>query len=100
TFPQAKLSIHSLPAELSHAPTVLIWRKGARSPKISAFLEVLTAARRTREKSSGRRLSNRLIISAHFQMWLQHAVDRMKPFSHARLGNRALDHDHNLRLVG
>jgi DNA-binding transcriptional LysR family regulator len=51
TFPQAKLSIHSLPAELSHAPTVLIWRKGARSPKISAFLEVLTAGRRARKKS-------------------------------------------------
>ena len=42
TFPQAKLSIHPLPAELSHAPTVLTWRKGARSPKISALLEVLT----------------------------------------------------------
>jgi DNA-binding transcriptional LysR family regulator len=42
TFPQAKyLSTHALPAELNHAPTVLIWRKGGRSPKISALLEVL-----------------------------------------------------------
>jgi DNA-binding transcriptional LysR family regulator len=45
TFPQAKLSIHPLPAEFSHAPTVLTWRKGARSPKISALLEVLTEGR-------------------------------------------------------
>ena len=42
TFPQAKyLSLHALPAELGHAPTVLIWRKGARSAKISALLEIL-----------------------------------------------------------
>jgi DNA-binding transcriptional LysR family regulator len=44
TFPQAKfLSIHSLPPDLNHAPTVLIWRKGAHSPKISALIDVLTA---------------------------------------------------------
>lgn len=43
TFPQAKyLSVHPLPRDLSHAPTVLIWRKGARSPTISALVEVLT----------------------------------------------------------
>jgi DNA-binding transcriptional LysR family regulator len=42
SFPQAKfLSVHPLPAELSRAPTVLIWRKGARSSKISALLDVL-----------------------------------------------------------
>jgi DNA-binding transcriptional LysR family regulator len=41
SFPQAKLSIHPLPAELNHAPTVLVWRKGSQSPKISALLEVL-----------------------------------------------------------
>jgi DNA-binding transcriptional LysR family regulator len=41
TFPQSKyLSIHSLP-ELGHVPTVLIWRKGARSPKVTALLDVL-----------------------------------------------------------
>lgn len=42
TFPNAKyLSVHSLPAGLNRAPTVLIWRKGARSPKIDALMEVL-----------------------------------------------------------
>jgi DNA-binding transcriptional LysR family regulator len=42
TFPDAKyLSTHPLPAEVNHAPTVLIWRKGARSPKIDALVEVL-----------------------------------------------------------
>ena len=42
TFPLAKyLSFHPLPSELNHAPTVLVWRKGARSPKISALLDVL-----------------------------------------------------------
>jgi DNA-binding transcriptional LysR family regulator len=42
TFPDARyLSTHPLPAELNHAPTVLIWRKGARSPKIDALVEML-----------------------------------------------------------
>lgn len=42
TFPQRNfLSAHPLPAELRRAPTVLIWRKGARSPKIFALIEVL-----------------------------------------------------------
>jgi DNA-binding transcriptional LysR family regulator len=41
SFAQAKLSIHSLPPELNHAPTVLVWRKGARSPKVRALLDVL-----------------------------------------------------------
>jgi len=42
SFPGTKfLSVHALPAELSRAPTVLIWRKGARSSKISALLDVL-----------------------------------------------------------
>jgi DNA-binding transcriptional LysR family regulator len=42
-FPNAKyLSVHALPAGLNRAPTVLIWRKGARSPKIDALIEVLT----------------------------------------------------------
>lgn len=45
TFPHANLlSTHALTADLNHAPTVLIWRKGARSPNISALIEVLTAS--------------------------------------------------------
>jgi len=44
TFPDRKLlSVHPLPKNLSIAPTVLIWRKGAQSPKVSALLEVLKA---------------------------------------------------------
>jgi DNA-binding transcriptional LysR family regulator len=42
TFPNEKyVSVHALPAGLNHAPTVLIWRKGAHSPKIDALMEVL-----------------------------------------------------------
>jgi DNA-binding transcriptional LysR family regulator len=54
TFPQKSfLSLHSLPRELNHAPTVLAWRKGARSPKISALIEVLGAKNgRPRRKKS------------------------------------------------
>src|SRR5262249_52801583 len=44
TFPDRKLlSVHALPKDLSMAPTVLIWRKGTQSPKVSALLEVLKA---------------------------------------------------------
>jgi len=44
TFPQRMfLSVHPLPAAQSKAPTVLIWRKGARSPKVAALQEVLAA---------------------------------------------------------
>jgi DNA-binding transcriptional LysR family regulator len=43
TFPDAALlSVHPLPPEIARAQTLLIWRKGARSPKINALLEVLT----------------------------------------------------------
>ena len=54
TFPQKSfLSLHPLPRELNHAPTVLAWRKGARSPKISALIEVLGAKNgRPRRKKS------------------------------------------------
>jgi DNA-binding transcriptional LysR family regulator len=55
TFPPKLLSIHSLPAELSHAPTVLIWRKGSLSPKISALIEVLSAGPGTGTRSSQRK---------------------------------------------
>lgn len=45
TFPDRNLlSVHPLPKSLSVASTVLIWRKGAQSPKVSALLDVLKAA--------------------------------------------------------
>ena len=44
TFPDVKLlSIHRVAPQFSRAPTVLIRRKGAVSPKVSALIEVLTA---------------------------------------------------------
>ena len=55
TFPAKLLSIHSLPAELNHAPTVLIWRKGGLSPKISALIEVLSGGSGTRSRQRKRR---------------------------------------------
>jgi DNA-binding transcriptional LysR family regulator len=43
TFPDVKLlSIHRVAPQFSRAPTVLIRRKGAVSPKVSALIEVLT----------------------------------------------------------
>jgi len=54
TFPQKNyLSLHPLPRDLNHVPTVLAWRKGAQSPKISALIEVLgaKASRKTENKT-------------------------------------------------
>jgi DNA-binding transcriptional LysR family regulator len=56
SFPQAKyLSVHPLPRELSHAPTVLIWRKGGRSPTISALVDVLIGGKTARVNSPRRK---------------------------------------------
>lgn len=42
TFPERKrLSIHPLPQGLNKAVTWLVWRKGARSPKLNALVEIL-----------------------------------------------------------
>jgi DNA-binding transcriptional LysR family regulator len=42
TFPDAKLlSVHPLPPDLDREQTLLIWRKGALSPKVRALREVL-----------------------------------------------------------
>ena len=42
SFPEPNhISIHPLPAGLTHAPTMLIWRKGANSPNVRALREVL-----------------------------------------------------------
>ncbi|HVI16115.1 MAG TPA: LysR substrate-binding domain-containing protein [Pseudolabrys sp.] len=54
TFPQRNfLKAHPLPAELNHAPTVLIWRKGSRSPKLVALMKVLgsNTSRTSRRKN-------------------------------------------------
>ena len=42
TFPDAKLlSVHPLPPDLDREQTLLIWRKGALSPKVRALKEIL-----------------------------------------------------------
>jgi DNA-binding transcriptional LysR family regulator len=44
TFPEnRRLSVHPLPPQLNRAQTTLLWRKGARSPKLTALVEILTA---------------------------------------------------------
>jgi DNA-binding transcriptional LysR family regulator len=44
TFPERhRLSIHPLPAELSRMQLVIFWRKGARSPKLNALLDILSS---------------------------------------------------------
>ena len=59
TFPDAKLlSIHPLPPGLKIAPTVLIRRKGAVSPKVNALIDVLLEqpdvnAKRARQRVNG-----------------------------------------------
>jgi DNA-binding transcriptional LysR family regulator len=45
TFPESRrLSVHALPAGESRAKTVLIWRKGAGSPKIQALVAILAGS--------------------------------------------------------
>src|SRR5690349_12582233 len=44
--------------------------------------------------------SNLLIVLADFRMGAQHAVHHLEHVVHALLGDRALDHDDELRLVG
>ncbi len=42
TFPERKrLSLHPMPKGRDHADTLLIWRKGAGSPKIAALVEII-----------------------------------------------------------
>ena len=46
TFPERKrLSEHTLPPGLDKASTLLIWRRGAGSPKIDALKSILEQAR-------------------------------------------------------
>ncbi len=46
TFPErARLSLHAMPEDLDHADTLLIWRKGAGSPKIAALTEIIEERR-------------------------------------------------------
>ena len=56
TFPEAKrLSLHAPPPGEERITTVLIWRKGAGSPKVSALVDVLRASRQPAASASQRR---------------------------------------------
>jgi DNA-binding transcriptional LysR family regulator len=62
TFPERKrLSVHPLPQKLSRATTWLLWRKGARSPKLDALIELLAPqnARPAAVAATSPRLSSR-----------------------------------------
>lgn len=74
TFPEAhRLSVHPLSPELAHAQQVILWRKGARSPKLDALVELIaahaatvnarrsaTAAMRPRKQAAAARRTRRL----------------------------------------
>lgn len=52
TFPESKrLSVHELRRGENRAETLLIWRKGAASPKIHALEQILRTPKRTRSAS-------------------------------------------------
>jgi DNA-binding transcriptional LysR family regulator len=56
TFPEGRrLSVHALPAGRNRAATVLIWRKGAASPKVKALVPILREAGRGGGRKRGRR---------------------------------------------
>ena len=59
SFPERKrLSIHPLPPSLNKAITWLFWRKGARSPKLSALIEILAPQKRPNSPADRRRKAN------------------------------------------
>ena len=60
TFPESKrLSIHKMPPGRNRAETVLIWRKGAASPKIQALEQILRGVRQSGEANGKSRRGRR-----------------------------------------
>ncbi len=60
TFPDVKLlSVHAMPPQFGIAPTVLIRRKGAVSPKVSALIEILAEQPDTKLRPAARRKNGR-----------------------------------------
>jgi len=54
TFPESRrLSVHALPPGENRARTVLIWRKGAASPKVQALASILAGTRRKTKSAQG-----------------------------------------------
>src|SRR5436190_15287043 len=71
-------------------------RKGSNSSK-----NIRTGADKSPNRPApARALSNSLVIGAHLGVCAQHRVDSLEHVAHARLRRRALDHNHQLRLVG
>lgn len=59
TFPERKrLSIHPMPPALNKAVTWLVWRKGARSPKLTALMEILAPQPAKQPAPNARRITN------------------------------------------
>jgi DNA-binding transcriptional LysR family regulator len=59
TFPELRhLSVHELPAGLNRAQIVLIRRKGAKSPKVGALLEILASPQPVENAPAKRRGRN------------------------------------------
>jgi hypothetical protein len=77
------------------------WRvraTGVACPGIINGARSLSANRRPPRRNV--RCSNRLIVRADLGMRPQHGVERLEHVAHPCLRDRALDHDHQLRLVG
>ena len=56
TFPEVhRLSVHPLPPELSRAQMAILWRKGARSPKLDALVELIAGHAATTNSAQARK---------------------------------------------
>jgi DNA-binding transcriptional LysR family regulator len=59
-YPERKrLSVHELPATVNKEITWLVWRKGARSPKLNALIDILVPSAKKPPAKESRRLSGR-----------------------------------------
>jgi DNA-binding transcriptional LysR family regulator len=65
TFPEMhRLSVHRLPPELSRVQTAILWRKGARSPKLDALVELIAAHAATVNSAQASKTSRARKIAA------------------------------------
>jgi DNA-binding transcriptional LysR family regulator len=63
TFPERKrLSVHELPAKVNKETTWLVWRKGARSAKLDALIEILVPPPANRLSARERRSVNGNVV--------------------------------------
>jgi DNA-binding transcriptional LysR family regulator len=60
TFPERRqLSVHALPSGEDRAATVLIWRKGATSPKLETLKQLLSGTRPAKRTKNSKRVPPR-----------------------------------------